>query len=294
MCGGGGGPQPVDTSRQEEEARRQREEDRARAAEERRLQQEEADRRYAQELERERLREEQRQADIVEYNRRLEEAEQRRIESERATAEETRRAREEENTRRETERQEALRVENERAAAARREATERQARIDGTVASVDNAFAGFNDDYFRQFEERYRNYYTPQIATQAGEAERKLTLSLADRGALDSSSAARGYGRLAQQRADAEAHAGNEAVSQSQALRSSINNQKNTLRSTASTGATIGDPSLVAGSIRAPNMTPLGNVFQNIMSTAPRAASTASRAAPGLYDTSSSSYRVVG
>jgi len=289
MCG----PSAVDTSRQEEEARRQREEDRKRAEEERAREQAEYDRRYAQEQERARRAEEQRRQDAEAYQRRLEEVERQRLENERRTTEENRRAREEENARREQERRTAAEAEERRAQEARNEATARQARIDGAVSSVDNAFAGFNDDYFNKFVADYTGFYAPQIGSQYDDAVKKKTYDLAEKGTLDSTTAAKAYGKLAETRAAAEAKTAADARNAANNFRAGVIENKNNLRSMAQSGAQIGDPSLVASGIQRPTYSALGDVFAGMVSSAAKRAPQPGAQTPGLYNNTAPAARVV-
>jgi hypothetical protein len=136
------------------------------------------------------------------------------------------------------------------AAAATQAATDQQnaeAAREGKIAqgkqSIDNAFAGYNDDYFNKYAKANVDAATPQIEDQYNTARDKLFASLTGRGVQNSTIAGGYYGALDKTRGTAEGEAANSAAEAANALRNSVQTQKNNLYSLNSTGA---DPSTIA------------------------------------------------
>lgn len=67
----------------------------------------------------------------------------------------------------------------------------RQNKITSNASSIDSAFSQFDDSYYNKAADNVRSYYTPQLATQFSDAQRKVALALAQKGQSDSSVAAR-------------------------------------------------------------------------------------------------------
>ena len=63
---------------------------------------------------------------------------------------------------------------------------------------IDSAFSRFDDDYFNQISKAYVANFMPQLNEQFGEAKGAATKSLAARGLLNSSIAAKRFGKIAQ------------------------------------------------------------------------------------------------
>lgn len=82
------------------------------------------------------------------------------------------------------------------AAIAREEEAKRQARITQGQSSIDSSFAGYDDNFYHNYQNDYSNYYTPQLDDQYDKARKRLTLDLAKTGNLTSSAGATQMGDL--------------------------------------------------------------------------------------------------
>lgn len=85
----------------------------------------------------------------------------------------------------------------EQAALAEQQAADKRAAMASGLAQINKRFAGFNDNYYRGLQNNYLNYANPQIDRSQAKSETSLRSALANRGKLNSSSAATQYGELA-------------------------------------------------------------------------------------------------
>lgn len=69
---------------------------------------------------------------------------------------------------------------------ARADQQRKSAALRTGMGNIDNAFAGFNDDYFAKLSQNYRDYAKPQLDDQYGEAKKNIVYSLARKGNLNS------------------------------------------------------------------------------------------------------------
>jgi hypothetical protein len=129
-----------------------------------------------------------------------------------------------------------------RAAAQRQYADGRSAAIGNAQDQINAAFGGFNDDFFNRFAEDFRSYYTPQLSRSFDDATKRVTFGLARTGNLDSSAAADAYGRLAEQRAGAEADIAAGARDTANRFRSDIDNQRRALQSEVFSALSLAPP----------------------------------------------------
>jgi hypothetical protein len=146
----------------------------------------------------------------------------------------------------------------------------REAKIAQGKQSIDSAFSGYNDDYFNNYAKANVDAATPQIEDQYNTARDKLFASLTGRGVQNSSIAGGYYSALDKTRGAAEGDAANNAADAANALRNSVQTQKNNLYSLNSTGAdpsTIATQAIGSATALAPNQnyTALGDLFSNII-----------------------------
>lgn len=320
MCGGGSKARAAADNAAREQAR-QAEIERARLAEEARVAKEEADRRYAEEAARAeaRLAEERANAEALRKQIGDQEAfrlsEMARIEAARKAERDADLARQEQQrqedlarqtgqrnedlTRQRTEAEAALarqaqeRAQAEAAAAAKAQAlgnynSSRQNVIDNARRQIEAAFGVYNDSHFDEFANSYVNAAKPQVARQYDDAKRQTTFGFARRGNLESTAAARQFGRLDETRAEAEANIAQQARSAASQYRSSVDSQRQNLLSSVFSAANaapvitadnvgeagssidylnsalsspIGTANNVVGKINAPSFAPLGSIF---------------------------------
>lgn len=153
---------------------------------------------------------------------------------------------------------------------AREQEQERQSNVSAGNASIDNAFGGFNDDFYKKIGSDYTSAMTPQVTKSYDDAYRQLTLQMASTGNLESSSAARKFGALYGRQKDTLADIQNQALDREAQIRSTVDSTKRDLYGENSVAA---DPSQAAAaaqsaasSVNVPTTTPtLGDVFGDIV-----------------------------
>lgn len=204
-----------DTSRQEEEARRQRELEEARwreqmEAEQRRWEADRADaeRRYQEQLAQQLGEaERQRQAQEAEIARQI--AAEQRAEA-----------------LRQQEREETLAQQQQRAQQSREYSEGRQALITKAESDINAAYAGFDDDFFNTFAQQFTAQHMPELERQAADKSRATTMAAARKGNLKSSASARQFGELAQEKSAAQAQLAGQGADAAQQFRSNIDGQR--------------------------------------------------------------------
>ena len=147
---------------------------------------------------------------------------------------------------------------------------QRQATITQDRQAIDTQFGQFTPEYFNKVASDYTSYYNPQLEKQYSNAQRDLTLSLAGRGVLDSSIAARQLGDLTSTYTQQQAQISDQAASARTKAQGDMQQAKSDLYGLADTAA---DPTTVqqtaltrANAVSAPQVySPLGNVFANAL-----------------------------
>jgi hypothetical protein len=148
----------------------------------------------------------------------------------------------------------------------RYEEDQRQGRILEGQKQIDTAFAQFNPDYYKTFQNASVAANTPQVEDQYARAKDKAAALLAGRGILKSSIAANAFGDVEKTRATTLGQIANDAVTQANQLRSAVEKQKTDLY-TLNTSA--GDPTAMANRaigestalVAPPQTTALGDIF---------------------------------
>jgi hypothetical protein len=148
----------------------------------------------------------------------------------------------------------------------RQEEEARQARILQGQKSIDTAFAQFNPDYYKTFQNASVAAQTPQVEEQYARAKDKATAILAGRGILRSNIAGNALGDVEKTRATTLGQIANDAVTQANQLRSAVEKQKTDLY-TLNTSA--GDPGAIANRaigestalVAPPTSSSLGDIF---------------------------------
>ena len=154
---------------------------------------------------------------------------------------------------------------------ARAEEAARQERIATGQASIDQSFAGFNDDFYNQYQQDYTDYYNPQLDDQFADANKRLTLQLAQSGNLTGSVGARQLADLRKNYDDQKLAIAGNASNAVQGLRSDIDNNRSQLyannRAAADPGSAASAATSAAQSLQpGPQTSPLGNVFSDFFS----------------------------
>lgn len=138
--------------------------------------------------------------------------------------------------------------------------------------SIDDAFAGFDDSYFDNYGQTYRDAYMPALADQYGQARDKITATLAGNDQLDSTVGAHTLARLGKTYNDNQVDIGNKSLDATNTLKSNVSGAKTNLYNM---NASAADPltsatqaQAAAGSIVSPQSYPgLGNVFGDALSS---------------------------
>lgn len=154
---------------------------------------------------------------------------------------------------------------------ARQEEAKRQGRIAEGQTGIDQAFAGFNDDFFNNYGTTYTGYYMPQLDDQYKDAVKRLTLQLAQSGNLTGSVGAQQMADLQKYFDTQKLAVNNQAQTAIQGLRSNIDNRKSQLYADNRAAADPGSAAAAASSAvtalqpTAPS-SPLANVFGDFFS----------------------------
>lgn len=149
---------------------------------------------------------------------------------------------------------------------ARQEEAARQARIAAGQSGIDEAFMGFNDDFFNDYGSQYTGYYAPQLDDQYKDAVKRLTLQLAQTGNLTGSVGAQQLADLQKFYDTQKTSIANQSQSAIQALRSNIDSRKSQLyadnRAAADPGSAAAAAASAAQALQptAPS-SPLASVF---------------------------------
>jgi len=154
------------------------------------------------------------------------------------------------------------------AAQARADEQARQARIKQGVGNINERFNQFDDSFFKQRGQAYKNFATPQVNDQYKQVSDQLAFSLARTGLGQSSEAARQGGVLMRDNALARQQLAEGATTEATKARQSVEDQRNALISQVNMTA---DPELAAqNALRSAGIleqqqafNPVANLFAN-------------------------------
>lgn len=124
---------------------------------------------------------------------------------------------------------------------------EREARIRQGAGAIDQAFAGFNDDYFNDYRDTVIQYGMPQVQEQYEDSFGKLTAALAGRGMLESTVGANQNARLNRAFDTEKARVADDATNLAQELRGRVEGAKGDLLALNTATA---DPTAVSAQAR--------------------------------------------
>lgn len=155
---------------------------------------------------------------------------------------------------------------NDYAAFQRRQEEDRQARIASGAKDIDRRFAGYDDNFYRDAAQKYRNWLYPRIDRQYRDAQQDTLFALSRGGQLNSSAAAGQSAKLYNAFQDARLHAEQKAQGASAQMRSAIEGARADALSLLSATA---DPAAAAAVANAraqaasapPAYDTLGNIF---------------------------------
>jgi len=153
---------------------------------------------------------------------------------------------------------------------ARQREAERQRKIDEGRASIDKAFAPYDDGYFTGVQKTYSDFYLPQVDDQYRDAREKLTLALSGTGNLTSGAGAKQLGKLQSKYDTQRTSYANRAYDLANDYRSKVDNEKNELyaqnRASADPAAVGVEAASRAGSLSAaPSASPIGGLFSDVL-----------------------------
>jgi len=152
------------------------------------------------------------------------------------------------------------------AAQARADETARQERIKTGTADVNKKFEGFNDAFYGQRQQEYKNYAEPQLRDQLKGESSSLAYNLARSGLTDSSERSRNEGELQRQFSAGKAEIANAALDQSnQARQRTEQNRSELLAQLNATGdaSSIGSQAINRAGLLASqqSFSPIGHMF---------------------------------
>lgn len=137
-----------------------------------------------------------------------------------------------------------------------------------SVNQINQAFAGFNPQFYQGVQDSYMNYAMPQLQQQYQGANQALGYKLANQGLMNSSAADQAKNALSGQMAQAQQQVGNQAVGQVNTMKQTVGQEQSNLigqAQTASDPAALGTQALaVAAGTNAPStFAPIGSMFNN-------------------------------
>ncbi len=138
----------------------------------------------------------------------------------------------------------------------------RLARVKAARDSVNNAFAGFDDNYFRGIADAYKNYQTPLFADQVAEARRRLPMTVPH---TQSSAYNRRAAGLEPDILREESNIGRNAIEESNRRRGEVDYNRNELLGLADSGDVESASSQAAARAQSlsapPEFSPIADLF---------------------------------
>lgn len=143
---------------------------------------------------------------------------------------------------------------------------QRQEKIRQGQTQLDQQFAGFNDDYYRQRGEDYTKFATPQVMDQYRKTDSNLTYALARNGILNGSAANTAKASLGRELQKNQASVANTALDQENQERTKVGDTRAQLTqqliASGDPQSTMTSASAALTGLRAPTPLPaLGNLF---------------------------------
>lgn len=155
---------------------------------------------------------------------------------------------------------------------ARADEAARQHRIDKGMADIGQTFSGFDDNFYKDRENAYLQYATPELQAQTDRTRKSLTFAMSRAGLLNSSSSVNRSAALDREVELNKRRVSDQALESANNLRGDVEGQRSQLVSQLEASA---DPSATsslalanASRLRAPSpMQPLGNMFADFVDT---------------------------
>lgn len=154
------------------------------------------------------------------------------------------------------------------AASLQQQQQQQDAAITGATNQINNAFSGFNPQFYQGVGQAYQNFAMPQLQQQYQNTANQLGFKLANQGLGDSSQARMLGGQLNDQMASNQAQIGQQAIQQENQLQQQVGQEKSNLigQATASNApGQVGAQALgIAQGFGTPStFAPIGNLFNN-------------------------------
>lgn len=145
----------------------------------------------------------------------------------------------------------------------------RQALINQGTANINNAFSGFDQNFYNQRALAYQNFAMPQLADQYRQTRNQEMFGLANRGLLGGSAAGTTFSNLNRQMAQNQQAIVDTGLSQAQQLQRQVESGKSTLldqlyQSADPAGARASAVDLAASYSAPGTFAQLGNMFGNV------------------------------
>lgn len=149
---------------------------------------------------------------------------------------------------------------------ARRQQKENELRIEKGTLKIDNAFAGYDDEFYAGKKKDYLDYYKPQADDQYHNAQKSTFASLFDSGLNDSSYGQKATKAVGQQYRDYLTQLSESASGHITGIKSNVLSEQNNLISQLQGGSgTIANAGAIATNAMANNpaaqFSPLGELF---------------------------------
>lgn len=151
----------------------------------------------------------------------------------------------------------------------RQDEQNRQTAINNGMGQIDNAFAPFNDDYYKQFERTYSAQARPDLDKQQKDANQEALFGLARAGLTKSGAAAKVYGDIADTRARGDLQVADDARTASAEQRGQVEQQRNSLVGQLNATANANAAGQAANNqailmSKPPTYSPITNLFSEI------------------------------
>jgi hypothetical protein len=156
---------------------------------------------------------------------------------------------------------------------ARQDADRKAAALRTGQSNIDQAFAGFDDNFFNGLSQSYMDYARPQLEDQYGQQQKNITYALARAGNLNSTVKGDQDAMLDKQYSlnlmGLNSNAGDVARSARQQIQSNKNDVTNQLNASYDSDAARTSAMAAAKTLAVPmSFSPLGNLFTNVSALA--------------------------
>lgn len=164
----------------------------------------------------------------------------------------------------------------------------RQARVTAGMGQIDQQFAPFNEDFFRNRQQSYVDYAQPTLDRQTSEARRALTYALSRNSNLDSSAANRKNTELDRNANEAAINISNQGLDLANQARTQVEQAREGVVSQLNATGDDSAASLAAlrqaRAIATPQgFSPLGQLFSNFLGGVSNITSNPSNGYSGLF-----------